>query len=113
LSWEKTKGYNLGMDLGLFNSRLNFIFDYYDNQTTGMLYSVNIPAITGFSSKLINGGGVNNRGIDLEIRSKNMVGDFKWNSSFNFSHNINKVTDLVGGVTERTNNYASYIDFLL
>jgi len=113
LSWEKTKGYNLGLDLGLFESRLNFIFDYYDNQTTGMLYNVNTPAITGFSSKIINGGGVKNKGIDLEISSKNMVGEFKWNSSFNFSHNINEVTDLVGGVTERTNSYGTYIDFLL
>src|SRR5690606_35892721 len=45
LSWEKTKGYDFGLELGLFNNRLNFNFDYYDNRTTDMLYSVNVPGV--------------------------------------------------------------------
>jgi TonB-linked SusC/RagA family outer membrane protein len=111
LSWEKTKGYDLGLDLGLFNSRLYLTFDYYDNQTTSMLYALNVPAITGFTSTVTNSGGVRNRGVDLEITSRNIVGNFKWNTSFNISHNKNEVTDL-GGVDERVGTYWS-MDFVL
>jgi TonB-linked SusC/RagA family outer membrane protein len=111
LSWEKTKGYDFGLDLGLFRNRLNINFDYYDNHTTNMLYSVNIPAITGFSNTITNAGEVRNRGIDLEVTTKNTVGNFKWNTSFNISHNKNEMTDL-GGVDQRINSLWS-MDWLL
>src|SRR5690606_10035769 len=90
---------------------LNFNFDYYHNRTTDMLYSVNVPAITGFNDLISNAGAIRNRGIDLEVTSRNLIGDFKWSTSFNISHNKNEVTDL-GGVDERFNTYWS-MDFLL
>ncbi|WP_205941090.1 SusC/RagA family TonB-linked outer membrane protein [Albibacterium indicum] len=111
LSWEKTKGYDLGFELGLFSDRVNIVFDYYDNRTTDMLYNMNIPAITGFNNTISNMGEVRNRGIDLELTTRNTTGDFKWSSSFNLSHNKNEVTDL-GGVDERIYEYWS-MGFLL
>lgn len=111
LSWEKTKGTDFGFDLGLFNNRVSLSIDYYDNRTTDMLYSVNTPAITGFTSTITNAGEVRNHGIDLELETKNLVGDFKWNTSFNLSRNRNEVIDL-GGVDQRINTYWS-MDFLL
>src|SRR5690606_30647082 len=90
LSWEKTKGYDLGFELGLFSDRVNIVFDYYDNRTTDMLYNMNIPAITGFNNTISNMGEVRNRGIDLELTTRNTTGDFKWSSSFNLSHNKNE-----------------------
>jgi TonB-linked SusC/RagA family outer membrane protein len=106
LSWEKTKGLDFGLDLSLFQSRINFTFDYYDKLTEGMLYSVNIPALTGFTSTIENTGTVRNRGIDIEISTHNLTGAFQWNTSFGFSHNHNEVVDL-GGVDERINTYWS------
>jgi len=111
LSWEKTKGTNLGFDLGLFNNRVSLSADYYDNHTTDMLYSVNTPAITGFTNTITNAGEVRNYGIDLELETKNLVGDFQWNTSFNLSKNTNEVVDL-GSVDERINSLWS-MDFLL
>lgn len=111
LSWEKTRGYDLGVELGLFKNRIHIIFDYYDNLTTSMLYSVNTPAITGFSSTITNAGEISNKGIEFELNTENLVGEFKWNTSFNISHNKNEVTDL-GGVDERINTYWS-MGFLL
>ncbi len=111
LSWEKTKGIDFGLDLGLFSNRVNLNIDYYDNRTTDMLYSVNTPAITGFTSTITNAGEVRNHGIDFEIETKNLVGDLRWNTSFNLSRNRNEVVDL-GGVDERINTYWS-MDFLL
>jgi TonB-linked SusC/RagA family outer membrane protein len=111
LSWERTKGIDVGLDLGLFSNRINMSLDYYDNRTTDMLYSVNTPAITGFTSTITNAGEVTNHGIDLEIESRNLVGEFRWNTSFNLSRNRNEVVDL-GGLDERINTYWS-MDFLL
>lgn len=111
LSWEKTKGIDIGFDLGLFENRVSLSLDYYDNRTTDMLYSVNTPAITGFTSTITNAGEVRNHGIDFEIETKNMVGAFQWNTAFNLSRNRNEVLDL-GGVDERINTYWS-MDFLL
>lgn len=103
LSWEKTKGYNIGFELRMFQNRFGLTVDHYRNRTTDMLYSVNIPAITGFTNTISNTGMVENRGFDVEFTSKNIVSrDFKWNTSLNVSHNKNEVLDL-GGVDERIN----------
>jgi outer membrane receptor protein involved in Fe transport len=111
LSWEKTKGYDFGIELGLFENRLSVNFDYYDNRTTDMLYNVNTPAITGFTSTISNIGEVRNHGVEVEVYTRNLVGPFKWNTSFNVSHNNNEVLDL-GEVDERITTYWS-MDFLL
>lgn len=111
LSWEKTIGYGFGLELGMFNNRMNFVFDYYDSRTLDMLYNVNTPAITGFSSTITNTGEIRNRGVEFEITTRNLVGEFKWNTSFNLSHNKNEVTDL-GDVDERINSHWQ-MDFLL
>ena len=102
LSWEKTKGIDFGVDLGFFSNRLNLSVDYYDNRTSDMLYNVNTPAITGFTSTITNAGSVRNHGIELELDSKNLVGDFQWNTSFNLTRNRNEVLDLAG-VDQRIN----------
>jgi len=112
LSWEKTKGLDFGFDISLFESRINFTFDYYDKLTEGMLYSVNIPAISGFSSTIENTGSIRNRGVDIEISTRNLTGAFQWNTSFSFSHNHNEVVDL-GGVDERINSNSWSMGWLL
>lgn len=112
LSWEKTKGINLGFELSMIQNRFNLTVDFYRNRTMDMLYSVNIPAITGFTNTISNTGEIENKGIDIELNTRNISrGDFKWNTAFNFSHNKNQVLDL-GGVNERVNDYWS-MGFLL
>lgn len=100
LSWEKTHEYDFGIDLGLFNNRLSITLDYYRKSTTGLLYNVSVPAITGFTGALSNIGEVRNQGIELEVHSKNLTGVVNWETSFNLARNRNKVVGL-GGVQER------------
>lgn len=98
LGWETTHQYDAGLDVGLFNDRLNIGIDYYFKKTTDLLLSVNIPWSTGYSSSLQNFGSVQNKGFELTVNSKNFIGKFKWDTSFNFSFNRNKVLELGGGV---------------
>lgn len=97
LKWEKTDQFNVGLDVGLFNNRLNIAADYYNSVTRDMLLFVPIPDITGFSTQLSNIGKMRNRGVELNISSKNITGAFTWTTDFNISRNRNKVLQLGPG----------------
>lgn len=112
LGWEENNSYDLGIELGLLNNRINFVFDYYNKKTSGLLYQEAIPATTGFSSSLRNTGVVSNKGIELELNTKNMVGRFGWQTSFNLTVNRNKVVSL-GGASERINTDAYGMGWIL
>jgi len=62
--------------------------------TSDLLFSVPLPEYSGYGSQLQNIGEVENRGFELTISSANMVGEFKWNTDFNFSMNRNQVVSL-------------------
>lgn len=100
LTWEKTAGIDLGFELGVLDNRINLNFDYYSKKTKDLLYEVSVPITTGFTTGLSNIGSVSNKGIELELTTRNLVGKFNWSTSFNFSKNVNKVEDL-GDVKER------------
>ncbi|WP_157962935.1 SusC/RagA family TonB-linked outer membrane protein [Chitinophaga deserti] len=94
LSWEKTRSYDFGVDIGLFRNRINITADYYDKRTNDLLYSVAVPAISGFTGSISNIGDIGNKGFEIEINSQNVKGKFTWNTSFNFSMNKNKVLNM-------------------
>jgi TonB-linked SusC/RagA family outer membrane protein len=94
LGWEKTSTTDLGVDLGFYNNRVNLTFDYYISNTKDLLLQVPIPQVTGFSNALQNIGKVQNRGYEIELLTKNLVGRFKWTTAFNISHNKNEVKEL-------------------
>lgn len=100
LKWENTLQYNLGLEVGLFNDRINAQFDYYVKNTDDLLLNVNVPATTGFETQIRNTGKLNNKGFEVVLNTFNLTGDFTWSSSFNFAANNNEVTDLNGQVIE-------------
>lgn len=97
LKWEKTNQFNIGVDLGLFNNRINLSAEYYNSVTRDMLLFVPVPDITGFSTQLTNIGKMRNRGVELNISTKNLTGAFTWTTDFNISRNRNKVLQLGPG----------------
>ena len=97
LKWEKTSGFNFGLDFALFNNRITGNIEYYTTKTKDLLYAVSIPSITGFNSIMSNVGEIKNKGFELTINSRNIVTkDFEWTSMFNLSTNSNKITKLAG-----------------
>ncbi|WP_345028600.1 TonB-dependent receptor [Ravibacter arvi] len=98
LGWETTHQFDAGLDLGLFNDRIQFIYDFYTKRTTNLLYNVQLPQESGFSFFPDNIGEIKFWGHEFSITSKNFVGAFKWNTNFNISFNRNKVTKLADGI---------------
>ncbi len=97
LKWESTSQFNLGIDFGLFQDRITLTADYYNKQTNDLLLSRPLPPSSGFSSITENVGKVENKGIELTLSTKNLVGELSWNTQFNISGNRNKVLELYNG----------------
>jgi len=102
LKWETTSAYNLGLDLAMLNNRLNLTVEVYKKITDDLLQNLIIPSSTGFSTKLVNSGSIENKGLEatlsgIVIKSK----DFEWSSNFNIAFNRNKILSLSPDVTEQ------------
>jgi len=91
---ERGEEIELGFDMGLFRERVGVDFTFYNKNTMDMLQSISIPPSTGFiSSRFVNLGEVNNRGIELSLfgsplQTRNVL----WETRFNISTNKNKLT---------------------
>lgn len=94
LTWETSDQLDLGLELGFFNDRIYFTGDYYDKITSGLLLNVPVPGITGFTTALENVGEVSNKGLELSLDTKNLMGEFTWRTNLNISFNKNEVTKL-------------------
>ena len=100
LKWETNYNLNLGLDFSLFN-RVNVTLEYYLRNTKNLLMDSPVSMTTGFSSYLMNVGQLRNQGIELEINSTNIkTKDLEWKTTFNLSHNKNKVIKLDGDQTQ-------------
>ncbi len=94
LKWEKTDQADFGVDLGLFNNRINVTADIYNKVTKDLLLFAPVPLSSGYDNVLKNIGSVRNRGFELGLNTYNLTGAFKWNTILNFSVNRNKILAL-------------------
>ena len=95
LSWENTKQLDFGVDIGLFDSRVNISADYFIKNTEDLLLNRLIPGISGFSSVTDNIGEVENKGFEFSANGAVISrADFSWSSSFNISFIRNTVKKL-------------------
>ena len=100
LRWEQTAQLDVGIDFGLFESRITGQLDYYAKKTNDLLLNVNLPGNSGFRTQTRNVGELENKGFEIVINTENFVRDFKWNTSFNFAMNRNKILDLQGQIIQ-------------
>lgn len=107
LTWEENKQFDLGIDIGFLNDRFFLQYDYYRKKTNNMLYQIDIPAASGYWNVQANTGDIKSWGHEIMLTSKNLINNFKWNTSLNISINKNKVTRLgtnntpIGGYADR------------
>lgn len=96
LKWEKTAMLNIGLDYALFDSRISGTIEWYDKETSNLLftYSVPVPPFQ-YDSMLANVGTMNNKGIELILNAIPVkTKDFQWNITLNAAHNKNMITEL-------------------
>ncbi len=96
LGWEKSIMLDINVDYGFFNNRLSGSLTYYNKQSSDLLLQVTIPSSSGYDKIWQNVGSLSNYGIEFDITSHNIQGDFKWTTNFNIAWNHNEVTDLNG-----------------
>ena len=105
LGWEETKTFNVGVDFGFLNNRLNGNIDFYTSITDGLLLLRRLPNLSGYSDVYANMGKTANHGIELTLNSRNIVTkDFTWSSGLVFSWNHNEIKDLYGDKTDDVGN---------
>ena len=108
LKWETTEQYNVGLDLGLLDNRLNMTLDLYYKNTKDLLQQISIPPSTGFSSMWINRGNIENRGVEFSVDAYPVDNaDFTWNVNANISFNRNKIGSIGLPAASHGNIFAS------
>lgn len=95
LTWETSNAFNVGVEFALFDGRLNGTLEYYQRQTSNMLYNKPVNPSLGYSSFPMNVGSMRNNGIELEltgtaVKTKNV----QWDLNFNLTYQQNKIISL-------------------
>ncbi len=94
LKWETSEQLDLGVDLRFLKNRLAISADYFNKKTIDLLVDINPVPEIGVGSTTVNAGSVLNRGLELEASWKDLIGDFSYSISANFSTLHNEVTYL-------------------
>jgi TonB-linked SusC/RagA family outer membrane protein len=95
LKWEETNALDLGLDFSLFKNRILIEADYYNKVTKDLLLDRTIASSNGFQTRFGNAGEVTNKGFEFFLQTKNVdYRGFRWNTTFSYATNTNKVTSL-------------------
>ncbi|RZJ91890.1 MAG: SusC/RagA family TonB-linked outer membrane protein, partial [Chryseobacterium sp.] len=94
---ERKTESEIGLDLRMFNNRLNVSVTAYTNQTKDVILPINVPSETGFAIKNANAAVLSNKGLEIDFNGDALrLGDFRWNLSATFAMNRNVVNSLAG-----------------
>lgn len=107
LTWERSKNTNIGLDVSLFNNRIDLAMEYYITNTDGVIWTQSLPVVNGgFNATTpfeidANIAKTRNRGFEMTLTTRNIVTrDFRWESTVTFATNKEKVTSLGEGASE-------------
>lgn len=116
VKWEKQEQIDLGIDLGLFNDRINLTLDWYQKESKDMLMELQLPSYMGTSGNgnsnlrapMGNYGHIRNSGLELTVNTHPLTGKFQWDSEFQISWNKNKLIALNGTASSAIMGYAQW-----
>ncbi|MEG0993731.1 MAG: SusC/RagA family TonB-linked outer membrane protein [Bacteroidales bacterium] len=92
---ERTKSYEAGINMSLFNNKLRADVTYYNSDTYNQFFTFAMPPSTGYKNFFINGGKVNNWGIEASLNYKESIAGFTWSTTGTFTMNRNKIKELL------------------
>lgn len=118
IKWESQEQWNVGLDLGFIQDRVNLIVDWYKKVSNDMLMALQLPSYMGTqgntSSRLDppygNYGSIENAGVEISLNTHPLVGKFQWNSDFQISFNKNKLKALTGTANAQIVGYGQWND---
>ncbi len=97
LTWERSKEFNLGVDLAVWQNRVRLGLEIYNKKTVDAILGKTLSAITGYGTAIGNYGSVRNKGVELTLNTTNIqTDDFKWTTSLNYARNRNEIIALDG-----------------
>lgn len=98
---EFTNTYEAGLEMSFLKNRIGFDFTYYYSLSKDQIVRAQVTSATGYVTTSINAGDIRNRGVELVINGKPIVGkNFNWDVNFNLSANRNKILTMPNGITE-------------
>jgi len=112
---EITKSTEAGAEIGLFDNRVKLDVSVYNTNSINQILKVDVSSATGYTQKLINGGSINNKGIEVQLGLTPVkLKDFSWDINLNYSRNRSKVTELdkEGRITSYTIGTSGTLDVL-
>ena len=93
----------VGLEVSLFDRRLGIDLTYYDVVTTDLITPIQVDPSVGYNFKLFNAGKLQNKGIEATVNINPVrTNDFRWDITWNFAKNDNKLLELIDGVNELT-----------
>ena len=116
ITWETSEQLNIGFDARFLDSRLNLNFDWYKKTTKDWLIQAPILMVLGTGAPYINGGDIENKGIEVALSWRDKIGDdFNYHANVNFATNKNKVTrianeqGIINGANKALFENSSYV----
>jgi TonB-linked SusC/RagA family outer membrane protein len=98
LAWERTAQWNFGLDFALIQRRITGSLEFYDANTSDLLFLRPIPAVSGYVQKYVNIGKTRNRGVELTLNTINIQKQhFTWSTELNFTKNDEEIVELLNG----------------
>lgn len=118
IRWETTTTVDVGFDAGLFNDKFIIGFDWYQRNTTDLIWTQQVPLSVGLGPASVNAGEIKNDGIELALTYRDFEGDFQWDVTGNITTVNNEVVSLVNDdleifasnpVDDITNHQRTYV----
>lgn len=118
IKWESQEQWNVGLDLGFIQDRINLVVDWYKKVSNDMLVALQLPSYMGTqgntSSRLDppygNYGSIENAGVEISLNTHPLIGKFQWDSDFQISFNKNKLKALSGTANAQIVGYGQWND---
>lgn len=96
ITWERSKQFDVGLDLVMFKNKLTVTADYYIKKIDNMLLRFPLPYYAGLQPAFTNAGDMQNKGWEVAITYRNNIKDFKYGVTLTLNDNRNKITNLNG-----------------
>lgn len=118
IKWESQEQWNVGLDLGFIQDRINLVVDWYKKVSNDMLMALQLPSYMGTqgntSSRLDppygNYGSIENAGVEISLNTHPLIGKFQWDSDFQISFNKNILKALSGTANAQIVGYGQWND---